>query len=119
MKKGVITPFIPPKNEEEKIYLMISHHRISYDDIVVIAGNYLLCYKRNFENLNLVEFDFKNGYFTNQFNIGDLNKQKQDYFRQTFDDFQLLSKEEKINTILNLEKDYTFNSFGWLPMRRG
>lgn len=53
---------------------MLRHHHLSYDDIIVVDGDYLLVYNRNFLKLKLVQFDFKSGTFKHLFNIENLNK---------------------------------------------
>lgn len=118
LKKEFKEPYKSPKTEEEKIKQMKRQLHITSDDIVVADGDYMLLYKRNFLNLNLVQFDFRAGLFKNIFNINNLYKENQQEFRKTYDEVQLLNNKEKINVVLKMEQDYNSLDFGWMPMLR-
>lgn len=107
-----------PKTEEEKIKQMLRHHHLSYDDIIVVDGDYLLVYNRNFLRLKLVQFDFKLGSFKHLFNIENLNEEHELEFRKNYNEFELLNNKEKINVVLNMKEDYHGLGFGWMPMLR-
>lgn len=118
LKEELEQPYKAPTTEEEKIEQMLRHYHLNYDDIIVVDGDYLLVYNKNFLRLNLIQFDFNSGTFKHLFNIENLNEEHMYKFRKTYNKFELLNKKNQVEVVLNLKKDYEGIDFGWMPMLR-